>query len=260
MDAADIIPTYIEAGLPVLPLHAILDGRCSCRRDCGKNAAKHPITRHGKDDATTDPTTVAAWLARYPWCNWGIRPPVGVAILDVDVRNGGPAELARLESANHALPPTLEARTGSGGRHIWLSHNGPARGKLCAGVDVKTHSGYVVAPPSIHACGGVYEWADRSPAAYAPRWVADILNPPIRRVYPGRPTPGGIDGLVRYVAALPEGMRNDHLFWAACTALREGHDPTPLIDAAVSAGLTAMAATATVRSATRTVSTGAVAA
>jgi hypothetical protein len=270
LDAAEVIPTYIQAGLPVMPLHSARDGICTCGRlDC-HSPGKHPILGlahrkddplratchgecgrlgHGLYDATTDATTVAIWLAKWPWCNWGVRPPVGVVILDVDPRNGGATALQELTGRHGELPPTLTARTGSGGLHIWLSYNGPTRGKLCTGVDVKSNTGYVVAPPSVHACGGTYEWINQQGAAYAPQWVKDILNPPIRHY----PTSGGrganVTNLIQFVAESGEGERNRRLYWAACRAHEAGMDPTPLVDAACSVGLTTSAALATVRSA-----------
>lgn len=252
--ASELIPAYAHAGLPVLPLHAMRGDICGCGRPAGNgpgdchSPAKHPITVHGKDDATTDIGVISEWLARYPGCNWGVRPPLGTVVLDVDPRNGGDTTLADLEQQHGAIPPTLTAETGGGGRHIWLSYNGPSRGRLCTGVDVKTNSGYLVAPPSIHASGGAYRWISELPAAHAPRWVRTILNPPARR-YERPPAGGNLDALILFVADAPEGERNRRLYWAACRALETGQDPSPLVDAAIHVGLTAIAAAATVRSA-----------
>lgn len=263
-DAAEVIPAYARAGLPVLPLHTMRGGRCTCRRsDCAVlpdgttvgSPAKHPLTGHGKDDATTDIGVIAEWLARWPGCNWGVRPPAGVVVLDVDVRSGGPEALADLEGRHGALPATLTARTGSGGRHLWFSYNGPTRGRLCTGVDIKSNSGYVVVPPSVHACGGTYEWVDQRPAAYAPQWVKDILNPPIVR-RAARPGGGSLEPLVRFVSASTEGERNRRLYWAACRAAEKGLDPEPLVEAAVTSGLTPASAAASARSAGNAVPRG----
>lgn len=256
MDAAEIIPGYAAAGLPVLPLHAAPGGLCTCGKpDCRVlpdgtvvgSPGKHPLIRNGKDGATTDLGTIAEWLARWPSCNWGVRPPIGVIVLDIDPRNGGDVEFQKLQDRHALLSATLTARTGSGGTHHWLSYNGPTRGRLCTGVDVKSNSGYVVAPPSVHACGGAYEWLDQRPAAYAPAWVKAILNPPIRRYSPT--APGNIAPLVRFVANSTEGERNRILYWAACRAHEKQLDTAPLIDTAVSIGLDQHAAIATVRSA-----------
>lgn len=276
MSAAEMIPAYADAGLGAFPLHGMDGPRCTCGLPPGKgvgyceSAAKHPLLGlahrkddparrtcrgecgregHGLYDATTDLGKIAEWLARYPGCNWGVRPPVGAVVLDVDPRNGGDAALAKLENDRGALPPTLAARTGSGGRHIWLSYNGPTRGKLATGIDVKSHTGYLVAPPSLHACGGTYEWIDMRPAAYAPGWVKRILNPPVIR----RPGYGGGDVtvLAKFVLDSQEGERNARLYWAACRALEANLDPEPLIAAADSIGYPIHEARATVASATR---------
>ncbi|MGB8200044.1 MAG: bifunctional DNA primase/polymerase, partial [Pseudonocardiaceae bacterium] len=157
---------YATHGLPVLPLHSVRDGRCTCATAC-KSPGKHPLTRHGKDDASTELTQITAWWDRWPWANIGIRPPARVIVLDIDPRNGGDTALERLTRQHGLLPRTLTARTGSGGQHIWVTYTGQARGQLCRGVDVKTVRGYVVAPPSLHASGGRYEWQVVMPPARA---------------------------------------------------------------------------------------------
>jgi len=243
---------YAAAGLPVLPLHSARDGRCSCRRDC-RNVGKHPLTEHGKDDASCDPQQVADWWARWPWANVGIRPPVGVIVLDVDPRNGGGTALLGLTRQHGQLPPTLTARTGSGGYHIWLSYGGRTRGQLCRGVDVKSNAGYVAAPPSMHASGRRYEWITGLPTAPAPRWVRQLLDPP-PLVSLTRRAPAGsssAERLAKVVAEAPEGERNRRLYWAACRAHESGMDPAPLLDAAVAVGLTESGARATIASAAK---------
>lgn len=219
--AADLVESYIEAGIEVLPLHTIKNGACTCRHACS-SPAKHPITEHGKDDASADPTTVGQWIVRYPGCNWGARPPLDCIVVDVDPRNGGGQSMLDLQNKHGQLPPTRTARTGSGGLHIWFSYRGPARGKLAKGIDIKTNSGYVVMPPSLHASGGTYEWLNDLHAEYAPQWLEDIINPPIKHQAP-RPTHSELDdkraaGLVEFVAARTFGEVNDALYWAACRA------------------------------------------
>jgi len=248
----ELVRAYIESGGEVLPLHWRTDeGRCSCGSDCGTNQAKHPLTAHGLKDATTDLDTVARWAARWPRANWGLRPPKGIVVLDVDPRNGGHTSLADLQAEHGAVPKTLTAKTGGGGIHLWLTHHGPTRGKLARGVDVKTWtSGYVVAPPSVHITGNRYTWLDRRPTAVAPPWLRKLLDPTPQKVYTG-PASGDIAGLVNFVAAAQEGERNRSLYWACCRAVEGGHDLAPLIAAGISIGLTTHEAHATARSARR---------
>jgi hypothetical protein len=246
---------YARSGLAVLPVHSIRGGRCACGTDCA-SPGKHPLTRNGKDDATTDPEQVARWWARWPWANIGIRPPAGVIVLDVDLRHGGATALLALCRQHAQLPRTLTARTGSGGLHIWMAYAGRARGQLCLGVDIKTERGYVVAPPSVHASGRRYEWLVGLPTAPAPRWVRRLLDPPPVRLHRSSVTASGDRdaGLIRAVAAATEGSRNQILYWAACRAYERGSDPAlraDLLSAAMTAGLSESEARQTIQSAAR---------
>lgn len=200
---------YAQAGIAVLPL---VPGQ------------KHPATKHGKDDATTDLEKIERWWTRRPQCNIGVRPQHGLAVLDIDVQHGGPALMAALLDHYGPLPSTWIARTGQGGQHIWLRCDGPFRGKLGTGVDIKSHSGYLVAPPSIHPNGNRYEWLNDEPIAWAPEWLRPMIASPERwqtvavpgtRVY-------GDSGLIDAVANAPAGLRNKLLYWAARRAVESG--------------------------------------
>lgn len=249
---------YAEFGIELLPLHSAPGGACSCGRptapsdrralpgEC-ESPGKHPHTRRGKDDASLDPHELARWLRRYRGCNWGGRPPVGQFVLDVDPRNGGDATLSTLELEHGPLLPTRTARTGSGGLHYWFAYDGPVLGKLGKGLDIKTHSGYLVLPPSVHACGGAYEWLDRSPVATAPEWMTIALTPR-EAVYTGGS--GGIAGLIRFLAGVTE-ERNNRLYWAARRAVEDGLNPTLLRDTALYIGLTPEETDRTIASAAR---------
>lgn len=249
---------YARAGLRVLPIHWLIDGRCSCGRvDC-TSPGKHPLVPHGKDDASNELDVVGAWWRRWPDASVAIRLPRGWIVLDIDPRNGGDVTLAGLIDYYEPLPTTLTARTGGGGLHIWLRHTGPVRGLLCRGVDVKTSTGYVVAPPSVHASGGRYEWTTRAPIAPAPDWVIRLLSPPCPPAPPARPgtSDRAVAGLVRTVELAPAGTRNARLYWAACRAHEHGHGPAVLDElrrAALSVGLTDSEVSRTIASAARTV-------
>jgi hypothetical protein len=139
----------------VLPLHTPdPDGRCSCgRADC-PNPGKHPRSRHGLCDASTNAARVRAWWAAWPDANIGVATG-RLVVLDVDDAHGR-AALATLEHAHRRLPRTLTAASGRGA-HLYF-HAGPQRvansvARLGAGLDVRGRGGYVVAPPSLHADG-----------------------------------------------------------------------------------------------------------
>lgn len=231
---------YATADLAVLPIEP---------------RGKRPLGGNGKDHATTDPDTIRAWWQRWPAANIGVRPLPGVVVLDVDPRNGGHDTLAALQRQYGPLPPTLTAETGSGGWHIWLAYSGPTRARLGAGVDVKTATGYVIAPPSVHECGGTYRWSCQLPTAPAPGWVTRLLAPPMPTTAVPNRAAGDASGLVRTVRDAARGNRNNALLWAACRAFESGANQDildQLTAAAIHAGLTEPEALATLGSARRT--------
>jgi Bifunctional DNA primase/polymerase, N-terminal len=110
--------------LPVIPLHTITEGRCSCGPvDCAR-PGKHPLTPHGVKDATTDRDQIKAWWAEWPDANIGLAPgrEPDILVLDIDPRHGGNRRLRRLETKLGALPTTVTAKTGGGGRHLFFKH------------------------------------------------------------------------------------------------------------------------------------------
>ena len=230
---------------------------------------KRPATAHGMQDATTDPATIRAWWTATPDANIAARPPAGVVVLDVDPRHGGTLE------ALGDLPPTYRTKTGGGGWHVWTwLPEGLAdrvRGKLdgAEGIDVKTSSGYLVMPPSVHPDGGRYVLEDDTEPADLP---AHLLDRVVRRlvvrerpaVAPringdergGRYWAAALTAELDAVAGAPEGRRNDTLNRAAYNlgtlVVAAGADPNEVADqlaaAARGIGLDDHETQATVRS------------
>ncbi|GAA4559479.1 bifunctional DNA primase/polymerase [Pseudonocardia xishanensis] len=241
---------YAAGGAEVMPLHTPTPGGCSCMRADCTSIGKHPRTLHGKDDATTDVETIQRWWRMWPTANVGIRPAEGLVVLDIDPRNGGHLQLAAMQERYGWLPRTRTARTGSGGMHLWFRCTGDLRGALTEGIDLKTHGGYLVAPPSVHACGQRYAWLDTGPIVDAPDYLVGLIRRPERAIVTGAPvTEAVVAGLVRTVRTAANGSRNRALYWAACRAVEKGIDPAPLVEAAVANGLSAHEAQRTVDSA-----------
>jgi hypothetical protein len=179
---------YAAWGIPVYPARwprptpggASL--ACSCPRGPGcDRPAKHPLTRHGATDATTNPAQLARWWARWPKANLGLATGVVFDALDVD----GPAGLAALRrlarAAGLRLPGPLVA-TGGGGWHYWFAPTGlgnrPPRD--LPHVDWRGRGGCVVAPPSRHTSGGTYHWLrplDQAPLPEVPAALRARLDP-----------------------------------------------------------------------------------
>mgnify|MGYP001587561413 CR=1 FL=1 len=86
-----------------------------------KPKSKAPATEHGFLDATVDPAQVSRWWTANASYNIGLDcGRSGLAVIDVDPRNGGGESLATLEQEQGPLPDTvtvftvLEKREGKG--------------------------------------------------------------------------------------------------------------------------------------------------
>jgi|SRR5271166_77264 len=145
----------------------------------GKDPVGH-LVPHGVLDFTDDVDTVIRWWSRTPW-NIGARVPESMIVIDVDPRHGGEQSVAELEDSSGLLPETLTTISGrgDGGRHLFYRR---PPGKLSAkrlgpGIDLKTSSGYVVLPPSIHPDSGRPYTQIERPVAAPPPWLIELLLP-----------------------------------------------------------------------------------
>ena len=212
---------YAAIGWPVLPLHTVSDGRCSCGQPGCSSPGKHPRTQHGLKDASTDRDTITAWFERWPDSNIGIvtGKASGVWALDVDVKGNGIETLEELIDRHGALPDTPMAVTGSGGQH-WLFRYQPGvrnRGKFKSGLDVRGEGGYIAVEPSIHLSGNAYAWEassdplDGVAVLDAPQWLLDLVL-----AETPKPAQAQASGLIG------EGGRNNALTSLAGTLRRSG--------------------------------------
>lgn len=177
---------------------------------------KAPLTANGLLDATTNPQLIKAWAERWPDAGVAIRTGAlsGIFVLDVDPRHGGDDSLAALLREHGPLPPTVEAITGGGGRHLFFGHPGGyiknTENTPRPGLDIRGDGGYVVAAPSIHESGRKYVWEvssrpDAAPVAEAPAWLLDLLSRKPEHDSGAEPLPdliyeGGRDGLLTSMA------------------------------------------------------------
>ena len=129
---------YVAHGFPVFPVHSTRDGHCSCgRHDC-EHPGKHPRTKHGFKDATSDRDQVSRWWTRWPDANIGIPTgkTSGLLVVDIDPRNGGDESWESLVSKGGSLPATAEQITGGGGRQV------PASGPVPCGCPWSRKTGH----------------------------------------------------------------------------------------------------------------------
>jgi Bifunctional DNA primase/polymerase, N-terminal len=181
---------YAARGWPVFPCHSRIGPCCTCGKAECASPAKHPRTRNGLKDATTDPVKVRQWfLLSWPpgYVNIGIATGVAFDALDVD---GPDAEAALDGHLGHLAPAddeTIDGPTVKTGRgwHVYLEPTGHRnRTGIIPGVDWRGAGGYVVAPPSVHYNGSRYEWelpgdpvfgAD-APLQPARPWLLELLE------------------------------------------------------------------------------------
>lgn len=175
--------------------------------------------------APAEAADIARWFAHWPDANVGLvtGQVSGLVVADVDPRHGGADSLAAAEAAHGPLPPTVEAATGGGGRHLYFAHPGRVvanRVALRPGIDLRGDGGCVVAPPSVHPSGRRYAWV----AGRAPGQLALAPLPPHfgGKTRPIGHAPGHWRRLVR--DGIDEGARNNTIASLAGHLLQRGVD------------------------------------
>ena len=217
---------YARKGWPVFPVYEERNGECACGNpDCG-SPAKHPRTRNGFKDATTDQQTIEMCWGKWPEANIGIATGNGLVVIDVDTYHDGYDSLEELRGEND-LPETVEALTGGGGRHMLFTIESDlkvaSKVGIMEGIDIRANGGYVVVPPSKHISGKLYEWElssrpDMVEVAPMPSWLMKVIgvdlanNGKIRINESAGPIPD----------VIPEGQRHSHLLSMAGTMRHRG--------------------------------------
>ena len=166
MTMCDEALAYARNGWQVLPLYHPVDGACSCGNPDCSSPGKHPRTKHGLSDASTDPDVINRWWDEDPYSNIGVRTGQisGIVVLDIDAKNGGLESWRDLQDFNGRVD-TLTSHTGGGGLHLFF--DAPPEdlkstsSQIAPGVDTKAEGGYVVMPPSLHISGKRYRWEDQ---------------------------------------------------------------------------------------------------
>jgi putative DNA primase/helicase len=218
---------YASRGWPVLPLHAVRDGRCSCGNSDCSSPGKHPIgaaAPNGVSNSTTDRAIIEEWWRQYPDANVGIATGAvsGIVVIDVDGDDG------EKSAKEFGVPPTVTAITG-GGRHLIFAtpetpiHNAV---RFRPGLDARGDGGYIVAPPSLHASGVRYRWDSENGLGIDDLDPVPLPQPYVDVLKNGRPHGEVVTLRDDWVALLTQpildGTRNDNVFSIAYGLLCEG--------------------------------------
>lgn len=141
--------------------------------------------------ASVDLSVIDRWWKREPDANIGIACAAsGFVVLDVDPRNGGDETFNRLQQELGPIPTTWTNLTPGHGQHYYLRDCvGEYVSSLGPGLDVK-YRGYVVAPPSVHPNGSLYQWdagahpSESHVAAIPAKWLDRMTQAQKRATLP----------------------------------------------------------------------------
>lgn len=217
---------YGARGYRVFPVQSTKGGRCMCPRGADCDApGKHPRIKAWQDEASCDETQIRAWWTKWPDANIGLKVPSGIAVLDVDPRNGGDTSYEQMLMEFGRLPDGPTQDTGGGGLHIWFrlpEGAGPPQKDTVAGcyrpgLEWRTDVHYVIVAPSKHVSGGAYEWQVDAELGEAeiplvPSWLTD--NPKANRQVPNVSEAG--------LVKVRTGQRNTYLTSIAGALRRKG--------------------------------------
>jgi hypothetical protein len=171
-EAADAAIRYLQRGWSVIPVEPRGKRPLVRWQDF---QARHPLAAEVRD-----------WFRRWPDANVGVVTGAisGLVVVDIDVQHDGFESLTTLEMRGGALPRSVEANSGGGGRHCYFKHPGGMvrnRVALYPGIDLRGDGGCIVVPPSVHPSGGRYAWVSgRSPEEIAlaplPRRLVNMMR------------------------------------------------------------------------------------
>jgi putative DNA primase/helicase len=216
-------------------MHAIRDGKCACPKgNACERAGKHPITEHGVNDATADREQIERWWTANSNANIGIATgrKSGIIVLDVDPRNGGVKRLKRGNRKLGPLPDTVTALTGGGGSHLIFKYpsfavkKDTSGKKFGRGLDVLSDGCIMIAPPSRHATGGRYRWAEGK--SYREFKPAKLPKTWLNRLRKDDSASKKDNSTAQPEGRILEGQRNSKLTSLAGTLQRAGTSPTAI--------------------------------
>jgi putative DNA primase/helicase len=233
----DAALSYADRGWHVFPCHTPTADGCSCRQDACEDIGKHPRTKHGFKDATTDEAQIRRWWKMWPAANVAIRTGAvsALAVLDRDDYKNGSDTLEELERTYSPLPETVLGLTGGGGQHYLFAHPGnhvPTDvDTLGAGLDTRGDGGYIIAPPSLHKSGKRYAWEvlhepQDMPLAPLPDWVQALCQKTARQAGPSAGEP------------IPDHQRNVRLFRLGASMRAKGFQEAAIFAALWETNLT----------------------
>ena len=194
---------------------------------CVEGGKKPALPRTGKEHAvaSTDIDQIRRWWTENPRYNIGIPCTANrLAVIDID----GDAGTEWIRDNQLPMPATWTAITGNG-FHYYYRWPGGRRIKtrrVAAKLEIRGAGAYVVAPPSVHPGGHIYQWAPGRGAWDAlpdllPEWE-EPQSPDVGSVV-SSPRPDNANalkrlaGLAKHLAETRKGNRHNTLYGHAWT-------------------------------------------
>ena len=172
----DVALSLAAAGLFVFPCHS------------GGEKVKQPMPFiKWRAASTADERQIRTWWGKWPDAAVGLDlAKCGLVVIDCDRHDpaaDGVEAYSDLVAAHNQDPDAAPiVATPSYGNHIYFRQPagrtyGNARGSLPAGIDVRGHGGYVIAPGTVMQDGRLYElWGNIAEAPELPSWLSTILD------------------------------------------------------------------------------------
>lgn len=225
-----MLEQYLAKGWRLFPCHAIVDGRCTCGKPDCKSPGKHPRITEWQKKASSDPAVIHNWAKTWPHTNWALATGrmSNVFVLDIDVAKGNGFESLEEFEINRKdgpLPKTLEATTGSGGKHLFFEYPKGLEDANLVGtgwlpnIDYRGDGGYVILAPGNHISGGQYRWRNFEDAVLA-TLPNDVVQNILQKKQKNASGQAGSLDTVNILEGVPEGSRDDTLFRWACKERR----------------------------------------
>lgn len=221
---------YVERGYPVFPVCSPRMGKHYHGSALCTNPGKTPLVAWAAfQERVPSEAEVRVWWARWPLANIGMATGVlsGVLVLDAD---GTEARKECLKRGGLDETPTVW--TGKiGGAHFHLEYpGGDVRNfaRKLPGTDMRAQGGYVLMPPSVHASGNVYRWADHTRQLHhapVPEWLTELIHERANGDFEGSGEHGDpldYDEILEH--GFDEGHRDDGLFRFACRLRHDNID------------------------------------
>ena len=229
---------YASLGIPVLPIFGVTYKQtgtggsshrvaiCTCGKVNCDSPGKHPMTRNGYKDGTTDKEQLRRIFESHLEANIAIQTGKvsGIWVADVDKRHGGFDTWKKFGLSEADLKGVPISFTGGGGLHALFAY--PAKDipnvkKIGPGVDVKSDGGYIVVPPSNHV-DGHYDWDSKNPLV-APKSLPAIPQKLLSLIPERRSTtPATQHSELWKLERIEEGDRNISLFSMGKELYRSG--------------------------------------